>query len=52
LRERKEDILPLVDYFLEKFNRKLGLSVGMDDEVKEMLLRYDWPAIFVNWKIS
>ena len=44
LRERKEDILPLVDYFLEKFNRKLGLSVGMDDEVKEMLLRYDWPG--------
>lgn len=44
LRERKEDILPLVDYFLEKFNKKLGLSVGMDREVKEMLLRYEWPG--------
>jgi len=42
LRERKEDILPLVDYFLDKFNKKLELSVRMDEEVKEMLLRYEW----------
>jgi DNA-binding NtrC family response regulator len=44
LRARREDILPLVDYFLEKFNRKLERSVGMDDEVKEMLVRYEWPG--------
>ena len=31
LRERTEDILPLTDYFIEKFNRKLGRKVeGLD----------------------
>ncbi len=44
LRERKEDIPPLVDYFLEKFNKKLGLSVGMSDDVKAILLRQEWPG--------
>ena len=44
LRERKEDVLPLVDYFTDKFNKKLGLSVEVDSEVKEMLLHYEWPG--------
>ncbi|MEN6488278.1 MAG: sigma-54 dependent transcriptional regulator [Smithella sp.] len=44
LRERKDDILPLVDYFIDKFNKKLELSVGIDSEVKDTLLRYDWPG--------
>jgi len=44
LRERKEDILPLVDYFIDKINKKLELSVGIDNEVKDTLLRYDWPG--------
>ncbi|MFZ2398891.1 MAG: sigma-54 dependent transcriptional regulator [Smithella sp.] len=44
LRARKEDILPLVDYFMEKFNKKLERSVRMELEVKEMLLRYEWPG--------
>lgn len=45
LRERTDDILPLVDYFIDKFNKKLGLAiVGADDTVKEMLLRYRWPG--------
>jgi two-component system, NtrC family, response regulator AtoC len=45
LRDRKEDILPLVDYFIEKFNKKLGLSIsGIDDEPREIFLRYEWPG--------
>ena len=44
LRERKEDILPLVDYFVDKFNKKLDFSVTVDNEVKEMLLLYEWPG--------
>ncbi len=44
LRSRKEDILPLTDYFLEKFNKKLNVSVNMEQEVKEMFLRHDWPG--------
>jgi DNA-binding NtrC family response regulator len=44
LRERKEDIWPLVDYFVDKFNKKLDLAITVDSEVKEMLLRYEWPG--------
>ena len=44
LRERKEDIWPLVDYFADKFNKKLDLAITIDSEVKEMLLHYEWPG--------
>lgn len=44
LRERREDILPLVDYFVDKFNKKLDIAVTVDGEVKEMLSRYKWPG--------
>jgi two-component system response regulator AtoC len=45
LRERPEDILPLADHFLAKFNRKLGRQVdGLDPEVRDCLLTYSWPG--------
>ncbi|MEN6360260.1 MAG: sigma-54 dependent transcriptional regulator [Smithella sp.] len=44
LRERKEDILPLVDYFTDKFNKKLDIAITVDSDVKEMLSRYEWPG--------
>jgi two-component system response regulator AtoC len=45
LRERTEDILPLTDYFMEKFNRKLGRRIeGLDPEVRECFLAYAWPG--------
>ena len=45
LRERAEDILPLADYFIEKFNRKLGRNVeGLDQEVRDCFLAYPWPG--------
>ncbi len=45
LRERKEDILPLTDYFIEKFNKKLDRTVKhIDSRVKEVLVNYDWPG--------
>lgn len=45
LRERTDDLLPLVDFFIEKFNKKLDLAIGcVDDAVKEMLLRHRWPG--------
>jgi two-component system, NtrC family, response regulator AtoC len=45
LRERKEDIPPLVSYFIEKFNRKLDRRItGMDTEVMELFQDYDWPG--------
>lgn len=44
LRERKDDILPLVDYFTDKFNKKLELCAAIDGQVKEMLLGHAWPG--------
>ena len=45
LRERTDDILPLTDYFIGKFNRKLGRKVeGLAPEVRECLLAYPWPG--------
>jgi transcriptional regulator with GAF, ATPase, and Fis domain len=45
LRERREDILPLTDYFIEKFNGKLEREVKhIDSRVKDVLVSYDWPG--------
>jgi two-component system, NtrC family, response regulator AtoC len=45
LRERREDILPLTDYFIEKFNSKLDRGVKhIDSRVKDILVGYDWPG--------
>jgi two-component system response regulator AtoC len=45
LRERKEDILPLVEFFLASYNRKFRKSVqGVTEETKRLLLSYDWPG--------
>ena len=45
LRERREDILPLMDYFLEKCNKKLGRTVRQDDpRIRELFQRYSWPG--------
>jgi len=45
LRERTEDILPLADYFIQKFNKKLDRNIrDIDPDLKEVLLRYNWPG--------
>src|SRR5262250_2841035 len=45
LRERKEDILPLVNFFLAHYNRKFRKSVqGLTEETRRLLLSYDWPG--------
>jgi two-component system response regulator AtoC len=45
LRERREDIPVLTDYFIEKFNKKLDRTVkGMDDRVRDLLIQYEWPG--------
>ncbi len=43
LRERKEDILPLVDFFIERYNRKFKKSVrGITEETRQLLLTHAW----------
>ncbi len=45
LRERKEDILPLVDFFVDRYNRKFKKSVrGITDETRRRLIAHDWPG--------
>ncbi len=45
LRERKEDILVLVDHFINKANQKSGKAIrGITPEVKDLILNYDWPG--------
>jgi two-component system response regulator AtoC len=45
LRERKEDILPLVERFIELYNKKLGLRIkGATKEALERFLQYSWPG--------
>jgi two-component system nitrogen regulation response regulator GlnG len=46
LRERKEDLLILVEYFLSRFKGELGHPEieGMAPEAVELLQRYDWPG--------
>ena len=45
LRERKEDIPLLIDFFREKYNRKLGKNVEViSDEIIKVLTSYEWPG--------
>jgi DNA-binding NtrC family response regulator len=45
LRDRREDILPLVYFFIERYNRRFRKSVrGISPETRELLTKYDWPG--------
>ncbi|RCX33519.1 sigma-54-dependent transcriptional regulator [Thioalbus denitrificans] len=45
LRERREDILPLVRRVLERLRREPGRdNLGLTPPAQEKLLRYDWPG--------
>jgi Nif-specific regulatory protein len=44
LRARREDILPLCNYFLKAFTAKYGKRVSMSREVMEFLESYSWPG--------
>ena len=45
LRERQEDIGPLVDYLLTKINKDLHKRViGVSDEMMDVFMKYNWPG--------
>ncbi|MEC9490507.1 MAG: sigma 54-interacting transcriptional regulator [Halanaerobiales bacterium] len=45
LRERKEDISELVDFFIKKVNTKVNSNIkGITKEGLKILKRYDWPG--------
>ena len=45
LREHREDILPLVDFFLAHYNQKFRKAVQkISEEARRLMLSYDWPG--------
>jgi len=45
LREKKEDIPPLVNYFIESFNRKMKKKVnGITPQAMQKLMMHNWPG--------
>ncbi|MGO9094504.1 MAG: sigma-54 interaction domain-containing protein [Bryobacteraceae bacterium] len=45
LRERREDIPPLLEFFIEHYNRKFKRRIeGVSREALELLLAHDWPG--------
>ena len=45
LRDRKEDIVPLVNFFIERYNRRFKKSIrGITDETRSLMLAHNWPG--------
>ena len=44
LKNRREDILPLCDYFLENINKKYGISKELTPKAREALMNYSCPG--------
>jgi two-component system response regulator HydG len=44
LRERREDIPLLVEHFLDRFNRKQGRALRLEDDALQLLLGHPWPG--------
>ncbi|QGT98660.1 Transcriptional regulator [Candidatus Syntrophocurvum alkaliphilum] len=44
LRERREDIPALMNYFINEFNQKYGMKKRLDNKVYNNLIEYNWPG--------
>ncbi len=45
LRERREDIFPLIEYFIQVFNKKIGRNISeVSNEALRALIDYNWPG--------
>jgi len=45
LRNRKDDILLLTDYFIKNYNKKFNKEIiGISSDLKEIFLNYNWPG--------
>jgi transcriptional regulator with PAS, ATPase and Fis domain len=44
LRERPDDVIPLIYHFLDKYNKAHGYQKTMSGEAREVLARYSWPG--------
>jgi transcriptional regulator with PAS, ATPase and Fis domain len=45
IRERREDIIPLVRYFMRKYSLEFSKPIReIDEKAMELILNYDWPG--------
>ncbi len=45
LRERRDDILPMVEFFIDRYNRKFRKNVrGITEETRKLLMNHNWPG--------
>ena len=45
LRERRDEIQPLTDFFVSRYSRKYGRPIrGLSEELRQLFLTYDWPG--------
>lgn len=44
IRERREDILPTVNYFLNELNKKASLNKSIDKDLMDKLIGFSWPG--------
>ena len=45
LRERKDDIVPLANSFIQRFSAELKKRIdGLEPEAQKLLMRYNWPG--------
>ncbi len=44
IRERREDVLPLLHYYLENYNNRYNLDKEFSPEAVHVLLNYEWPG--------
>ena len=44
LRERREDIPPLIEYFLDKFNKDNGRRISISPAALAVMLKCNWPG--------
>ncbi|MCG6881848.1 MAG: sigma-54 dependent transcriptional regulator [Deltaproteobacteria bacterium] len=45
LRERKEDIFPLIEYFVRVLNKKIGRKISqVSNEALKLMIDYEWPG--------
>lgn len=44
LRERVEDVIPLAEYFTDKYSKQYGFEKTFSEDAKQILLDYNWPG--------
>jgi transcriptional regulator with PAS, ATPase and Fis domain len=45
LRDRREDVMPLVEFFIDRYNRRFKKNIrGITDDTRRLLLSHNWPG--------